>query len=240
MPAARQLLDAVAAFRPRATNEALALPEKKLLLARGHAAPEVFETATTHPELEATWKSVEAELSEEELLGLYGEGGAPGAEVQVVISSRDLADLGEERVIYTERSNYPEDGLFLLASSRATPDADANFLEELLATSGTRFGTELFVLADEVRSSFSTPTLVPWFVKALEHQDFDRGDLLRTYLGSDERYWDEEDWRTADQLERLPSHERLERLVTSFLPAQAPRSAARGRGLPRHGHSNRR
>jgi hypothetical protein len=114
------------------------------------------------------------ELPDRELLYLFWWGSHPGGATAVIIRSHELPDGGS---IYSEESDYPEAGTFLIArSGMAGEEADGRFLEALLARNGQPFGVSLFGgPADEIRSLLPKAKLTSLIVQALGRANHEGG-----------------------------------------------------------------
>jgi hypothetical protein len=157
--------DAVAS----SSDEDLVWLEPKLLLARGHYAPDQFEDTEEVPGLVAAWEKAGKTLRTRELLYLYGMGGHPGGAWAEIIRAHDLP--GGPR-IYSRESDYAdlgEQGTFLIAvGEKIDNETDAQVVEELHSLEGQELAQLFFTAIDKARTVLPRERLMPHLLKALD------------------------------------------------------------------------
>jgi hypothetical protein len=158
-----KLLRAAIATFTSTTLPGVRVPKKKIVLRQGHV--DLKRSSVVHS-LAGEWEGSAEQLQSRELLFLCWFGGGPRASSETAL---DVYRLEEDSSLYVVRSDFGEEGTFLIAAAdQIADDVDTAVLKELLMTNGERFGLEIFGgPPDEGRCVLTPDELAPILVEAL-------------------------------------------------------------------------
>lgn len=146
---------------------------RKLVLARGHYAPERFNHCdwVERDDVEAAWKALADELPRRELLSMGGIGGHPGGGWADLVSVHALPNGG---CIYSWETDFADAGwqatLLIATAEHARGEADAAVAELALSIDSEGLGLARGAFGgacDELETVLPPSRAVPLLVKAL-------------------------------------------------------------------------